>query len=95
MLGPTVNHHAPVGASLFQRSLKVGNALGRHKPVIGTVLHQNAYFRPRGLSGRLYWYALLPFHAFIFGNMARRIAATAELRDQMRSETTPEPDGLE
>ena len=60
-----------------------------------TVLHQNAYFRPRGLSGRLYWYALLPFHAFIFGNMARRIAATAELRDQMRSETTPEPDGLE
>lgn len=41
-------------------------------------LHQTAYFRPRGLSGRLYWYALLPFHLFIFGNMARRIVAAAE-----------------
>jgi hypothetical protein len=60
-----------------------------------TVLHQNAYFRPKGLSGRLYWYALLPFHAFIFGNMARRIAATAEMRDQMRAATAPEPDGFE
>ena len=42
------------------------------------VLQQTAYFRPRGLTGRLYWYALLPFHHFIFGNMARRIAAEAE-----------------
>jgi hypothetical protein len=59
------------------------------------VLHQSAYFRPKGLSGRLYWYALLPFHAFIFGNMARRIAATAELRNQMPSATALDPDGLE
>lgn len=42
------------------------------------LLQQTAYFRPRGLTGRLYWYALLPFHHFIFGNMARRIAAGAE-----------------
>ncbi len=60
-----------------------------------TVLHQNAYFRPRGLSGRLYWYALLPFHAFIFGNMARRIAATAELRDRISSAAPVVEDGLE
>ena len=43
-----------------------------------SVLQQTAYFRPRGLTGRLYWCALLPFHHFIFGNMARRIAAEAE-----------------
>lgn len=43
-----------------------------------SVLQQNAYFRPRGLTGRLYWYALLPFHHFIFANMARRIVADAE-----------------
>jgi hypothetical protein len=42
------------------------------------VLQQTTYFRPRGLSGRLYWYALLPFHLFIFGNMARRIVTAAE-----------------
>ncbi|MGB5381394.1 MAG: DUF2867 domain-containing protein, partial [Acidimicrobiia bacterium] len=60
-----------------------------------TVLHQNAYFRPRGLTGRLYWYALLPFHVFIFGNMARRIAATAELRDRISSAAPVVEDGLE
>ena len=37
------------------------------------VLHQTATFRPRGLWGRLYWYALVPFHYFIFGGMIRNI----------------------
>jgi uncharacterized protein YbjT (DUF2867 family) len=41
-------------------------------------LEQIAYFRPRGLSGRLYWYAMLPLHGFIFGGMARRIVQAAE-----------------
>lgn len=39
----------------------------------GTVV-QIATFRPRGLLGRLYWYAVLPFHGFIFKGMLRRIA---------------------
>lgn len=46
----------------------------------GSVLCQTATFRPSGLAGRLYWYALLPFHALIFGRMARKIARAAELR---------------
>lgn len=37
-------------------------------------LHQTATFRPRGLIGRLYWYAMLPFHYFIFSGMIRNIA---------------------
>ncbi|MCB1135744.1 MAG: SDR family oxidoreductase [Chlamydiia bacterium] len=37
-------------------------------------LTQIATFRPKGLLGRLYWYALLPAHHFIFGGMARSIA---------------------
>jgi uncharacterized protein YbjT (DUF2867 family) len=40
------------------------------------VLHQTATFRPRGLLGRLYWYAMLPFHYFIFAGMIREIAST-------------------
>ncbi len=44
-------------------------------------LHQTAYFRPRGLFGRLYWYAMLPFHVFIFRSMAESIAAAAETRN--------------
>ena len=38
------------------------------------ILHQTATFRPRGLWGRLYWYAMLPFHYFIFEGMLNRIA---------------------
>ena len=37
------------------------------------VLHQIATFRPIGLFGRLYWYAMLPFHFFIFGGMIDKI----------------------
>ena len=49
----------------------------------GSVLHQEAFFRPRGLFGRLYWYAVLPFHGPIFGRMLRRIAAAAEERTEI------------
>ncbi len=37
-------------------------------------LKQTATFRPRGILGRNYWYAMLPFHFFIFRNMLKRIA---------------------
>ncbi len=35
----------------------------------GDQLFQTATFRPRGVSGRLYWYAVLPLHYFIFNGM--------------------------
>lgn len=37
----------------------------------------NAYFHPAGVWGLLYWFALLPAHAFIFRGMTRTIAARA------------------
>lgn len=46
----------------------------------GSVLEQEAVFIPRGLFGRLYWWAMLPFHAAIFRRMANRIARAAESR---------------
>jgi uncharacterized protein YbjT (DUF2867 family) len=39
------------------------------------ILKQTATFRPLGLYGRLYWYAVLPFHGFIFKGMINKIAA--------------------
>jgi uncharacterized protein YbjT (DUF2867 family) len=36
-------------------------------------LSQIATFRPHGLWGRIYWYAMFPFHLFIFNGMAKRI----------------------
>ncbi len=43
-------------------------------PDDGLALRQTATFRPQGLSGRLYWLAMLPFHWLLFPRMARRLA---------------------
>jgi hypothetical protein len=48
----------------------------------GARYEQRAVFFPRGLAGRLYWLAVLPFHGFIFAGMANRIVAAAEARDE-------------
>jgi hypothetical protein len=43
----------------------------------GAVVHQTAVFEPVGLPGLLYWYALVPLHALVFGGMLRGIARRA------------------
>ena len=44
----------------------------------GAIVHQTAVFEPVGLSGLIYWYALFPAHAVIFGGMLREIARRAQ-----------------
>jgi uncharacterized protein YbjT (DUF2867 family) len=44
----------------------------------GSIYRQRAVYFPKGLGGRLYWFAILPFHGAIFSGMANRITATAE-----------------
>ncbi len=44
----------------------------------GATLTQTAFFLPRGLLGRLYWFVLLPFHGPIFGGMLAHIVEQAE-----------------
>lgn len=39
---------------------------------------QTAYFYPRGLLGRLYWYMLVPVHYFVFKNMILSIMKKAK-----------------
>lgn len=46
----------------------------------GSDLIQTAWFRPRGLAGRIYWYSFLIPHRIVFPRMAHRIAAAAEER---------------
>lgn len=41
--------------------------------IINNTLYQAATFKPRGLMGRLYWYAVLPFHGFIFNGMLKKL----------------------
>ena len=37
------------------------------------ILQQTATFRPMGVWGRLYWFAVLPFHGIIFNGMIKNI----------------------
>ncbi|MFF9581076.1 SDR family oxidoreductase [Streptomyces achromogenes] len=39
---------------------------------------QRALFHPHGLLGHLYWWSVSPWHAVVFGGMARNIVRTAE-----------------
>ncbi|MCQ4041710.1 SDR family oxidoreductase [Streptantibioticus rubrisoli] len=50
---------------------------------------QRAVFHPRGLLGHLYWWSVSPFHAVVFGGMARNIVRAAERLGAAR----PRPQG--
>lgn len=43
-----------------------------------TELQQVARFLPRGLLGILYWYAVMPFHHYVFNGMLRGIAKASK-----------------
>ena len=42
--------------------------------VKGNHLEQTATFRPKGIWGRIYWYAVFPFHCLIFKGMLNNLA---------------------
>ncbi|MFH0985537.1 MAG: SDR family oxidoreductase [Candidatus Omnitrophota bacterium] len=48
-------------------------------------LSQIARFIPKGLWGILYWYGVLPFHAYLFGGMLRKIAHAAEAKKETKN----------
>jgi len=58
---------------LFAEMKLPGEAWLEFKMIDGE-LQQTATFRPLGLMGRLYWYAVLPLHGFIFRGMLKRLA---------------------
>ncbi|GAA2497609.1 SDR family oxidoreductase [Streptomyces gobitricini] len=45
---------------------------------------QRALFHPRGLLGHAYWWGVSPFHATVFGGMARNITRAAEDEERAR-----------
>ncbi|MEE1824991.1 SDR family oxidoreductase [Streptomyces sp. BE20] len=45
----------------------------------GSHYRQRALFHPHGLAGHAYWWSVAPFHAVVFGGMARRITERAQL----------------
>ncbi|RSS56320.1 SDR family oxidoreductase [Streptomyces sp. WAC07061] len=54
----------------------------------GSCYRQRALFHPHGLLGHLYWWTVSPFHAVVFGGMARNITRAAE---RLADRPEPEP----
>jgi uncharacterized protein YbjT (DUF2867 family) len=59
----------------------------------GARLEQTATYRPKGLLGRAYWYAVLPFHHFVFEGMARGILEAGSHGNGPRTRPTPNAGG--
>lgn len=53
-------------------------------------LRQVAFFAPKGLFGRIYWYAMLPFHWMIFRRMAHSIVEHAERAEHAERDSIPD-----
>ena len=49
----------------------------------GVRLVQTARFKPKGLLGLAYWYAVLPLHGLVFRGMLRGIAREAIARSAL------------
>ncbi|MBI2124656.1 DUF2867 domain-containing protein, partial [Candidatus Pacearchaeota archaeon] len=43
------------------------------------IIQQTAYFKPKGLLGILYWFALWPFHQYVFSGMIAAIRKRSEM----------------
>jgi len=63
---------------LLKALMKVAGEAWLEFRIEGNTLLQTAYHYPKGLMGRLYWYSMIPFHAFIFRDMVRSIIRRAE-----------------
>jgi len=63
---------------LLYAQMKVPGKAWLEFKIKGDELVQTAYFYPRGLWGRLYWYMLTPVHDLVFRNMIRSIVKKAQ-----------------
>ncbi len=64
----------PMNRLLLFAEMKLPGEAWLEFKINGNMLSQTATFRPKGLWGRIYWYAALPFHGIIFKGMIRKLA---------------------
>ena len=62
---------------MFAEMKLPGEAWLEFKIVSGELV-QKATFRPLGVLGRLYWYAVYPFHGFIFNGMLNKLTSNGD-----------------
>jgi hypothetical protein len=69
---------------LLYAQMKVPGKAWLEFKIKGDELVQTAYFYPRGLFGRLYWYSLTPVHYLVFRNMIKSILKKAQNHEQTK-----------
>ncbi len=69
---------------LLHAQMKVPGKAWLEFKIIEDELVQTAYFYPRGLWGRLYWYLLTPVHYLVFRNMIKSILKKAKSNEQSK-----------
>jgi len=57
-----------------------------------STIRQTAIFDPVGLAGLAYWYAMYPFHAFIFRGMLRKIVKAVPVSEDAQTTAGAPPD---
>jgi len=62
---------------LLYAQMKVPGTAWLEFKIENNKLIQSAYFYPKGLLGRLYWYGLIPIHYLVFNNMIKSIMKKA------------------
>jgi hypothetical protein len=63
---------------LFQAQMKLPGKAWLEFSILDNTFSVTAYFYPKGLGGRIYWYAMLPFHKIIFKLMQKDILRQAD-----------------
>ena len=58
---------------LLLAQMKVPGTAWLEFKIENNTLIQSAYFYPKGVWGRLYWYSMIPLHYFVFNNMIKSI----------------------
>lgn len=58
---------------LLEAQMKVPGKAWLEFSISGNIFTQTAYFYPRGLGGRIYWYSMLVFHKIIFRMMMKNM----------------------
>jgi len=61
------------GRLLLYAEMKLPGEAWLEFKIVKNKLYQRAVFRPRGIWGRLYWYSVTPFHAFVFKGLIRKL----------------------
>ncbi|MEF3254346.1 MAG: SDR family oxidoreductase [Deferribacterales bacterium] len=62
---------------LLEAQMKVPGKAWLEFSIIDNMFTQTAYFYPKGLGGRVYWYLMFPFHKIIFKMMMKNMLKRA------------------